>query len=64
MDLAKFFDEVNHDKLMSKIAKRVKEKKLLLLIRRYLQAGVMRGGLVKASDKGTPQGIGVNLSCN
>jgi len=56
MDLVKFFDEVNHDKLMSKIAKRVKDKKLLLLIRRYLQAGVMRAGLVKASDKGTPQG--------
>ena len=56
MDLAKFFDEVNHDKLMTKIAKTVKDKKLLLLIRRYLQAGVMRGGLVKASDKGTPQG--------
>lgn len=56
MDLAKFFDEVNHDKLMSKIAKKVKDKKLLLLIRRYLQAGVMENGLVKGSDKGTPQG--------
>lgn len=56
MDLAKFFDEVNHDKLMSKIALRVKDKKLLLLIRRYLQAGVMEKGLVKGNDKGTPQG--------
>ena len=56
MDLAKFFDEVNHDKLMSRIAKRVKDRKLLLLIRRYLQAGVMIDGLVQASDKGTPQG--------
>mgnify|MGYP001589041960 FL=1 len=56
MDLAKFFDEVNHDKLMSKIAKKVKDKKLLLLIRRYLQAGVMENGLVRGSDKGTPQG--------
>ena len=56
MDLAKFFDEVNHDKLMSKIAKRVKDRKLLLLIRRYLQAGIMEGGVVRASDKGTPQG--------
>jgi RNA-directed DNA polymerase len=56
MDLAKFFDEVNHDRLMSKIAKRVKDKRLLLLIRRYLQAGVMSNGLVRASDKGTPQG--------
>lgn len=56
MDLAKFFDEVNHDILMSRIAKRVKDKKLLLLIRRYLQAGVMEDGLVSASEKGTPQG--------
>jgi len=56
MDLAKFFDEVNHDKLMSKIAKKVKDKKLLLLIRRYLQAGVMENGLLRGSDKGTPQG--------
>jgi len=56
MDLAKFFDEVNHDRLMSKIAKTVKDKKLLSLIRRYLQAGVMSNGLVRASEKGTPQG--------
>src|SRR4030067_197 len=56
MDLAKFFDEVNHDILMSKVAKRVKDKKLLLLIRRYLQAGVMEDGLVSDSEKGTPQG--------
>jgi RNA-directed DNA polymerase len=56
MDLAKFFDEVNHDKLMLKIAKKVKDKRLLSLIRRYLQVGVMSNGLVKASDKGTPQG--------
>lgn len=56
MDLAKFFDEVNHDILMSKIAKRVKDKKLLLLIRRYLRAGVMSDGLVSTRYKGTPQG--------
>jgi len=56
MDLAKFFDEVNHDILMSKIAKKVKDKKLLLLIRRYLQAGIMNNGMVSARDKGTPQG--------
>ena len=56
MDLAKFFDEVNHEKLMSKIAKKVKDRKLLLLIRRYLRAGIMSNGVVKASDKGTPQG--------
>lgn len=56
MDLAKFFDEVNHDILMSKIAKKVKDRKLLLLIRRYLQAGIMSDGLVSTRDKGTPQG--------
>jgi RNA-directed DNA polymerase len=56
MDLAKFFDEVNHDILMSKMAKKVKDKRLLLLIRRYLQAGVMNDGLLSARDKGTPQG--------
>lgn len=56
MDLAKFFDEVNHDILMSKIAKKIKDKRLLLLIRRYLQAGIMSEGLVSARDKGTPQG--------
>jgi len=56
MDLAKFFDEVNHDKLMSKIAMKVKDRRLLLLVRCYLQAGVMSNGLVKASNKGTPQG--------
>jgi group II intron reverse transcriptase/maturase len=56
MDLAKFFDEVNHDILMSKIAKKVKDKRMLFLIRRYLQAGVMSGGLLSARDKGTPQG--------
>ncbi len=56
MDVAKFFDEVNHDKLMSKIAKKVKDRRVVLLIRRYLQAGVMSRGVVKASNKGTPQG--------
>jgi len=54
--LATFFDEVNHDILMSKMAKKVKDRKLLLLIRRYLQAGIMSDGLVSARDKGTPQG--------
>jgi RNA-directed DNA polymerase len=56
MDLAKFFDEVNHEKLMSKIANKVRDRKRLLLIRRYLQAGAMSNGVVNASDKGTPQG--------
>jgi len=56
MDLAKFFDEVNHDILMSRVARKVKDRKLLLLIKGYLQAGVMVNGIVSASDKGTPQG--------
>lgn len=56
IDLEKFFDKVNHDILMSKVARRVKDKKILLLIRRFLQAGVMEHGLVKATGEGTPQG--------
>lgn len=56
IDLEKFFDRVNHDILMSRVARKVKDKKILLLIRRFLQAGVMENGLVKASEEGTPQG--------
>jgi RNA-directed DNA polymerase len=55
-DLEKFFDRVNHDVLMSRVARKVKDKRVLRLIRRYLQAGVMIGGLVEASREGTPQG--------
>ena len=55
-DLEKFFDQVNHDKLMGQIAKRVKDKRVVRLIRGYLKAGVMENGLVRATDKGTPQG--------
>ena len=56
IDLEKFFDRVNHDVLMSRVARKVGDKKVLGLIRRYLQAGVMEGGLVEASREGTPQG--------
>jgi RNA-directed DNA polymerase len=55
-DLEKFFDRVNHDKLMSKIAERVSDKRLLKLIRSFLRAGVMEDGLVSSVDEGTPQG--------
>jgi RNA-directed DNA polymerase len=56
MDLEKFFDRVNHDILMSRLARRIKDKRILLLIRRFLQAGMMEGGLVSARTEGTPQG--------
>lgn len=56
LDLEKFFDRVHHDRLMRKLATRVKDKKVLLLIRRYLQAGVMEDGLVKPTAEGMPQG--------
>ena len=56
LDLEKFFDKVNHDILMGLVAKRVADKRLLRLIRGYLTAGVMEGGLVSPTVKGTPQG--------
>jgi RNA-directed DNA polymerase len=56
MDLAKFFDEVNHDVLMSKIAKKVEDKRILRLLRRYLRTGIMMDGIVSQREKGTPQG--------
>lgn len=56
LDLEKFFDMVNHDILMSLIAKKVEDKKLLKLIRKYLSAGVMTNGVVIPADEGTPQG--------
>jgi RNA-directed DNA polymerase len=55
-DLEKFFDRVNHDKLMGAIAKRVEDKRLLKLIRAFLNAGVMENGLMSPSVEGTPQG--------
>src|SRR6202166_4458480 len=56
LDLEKFFDRVNHDKLMGQIAKRVEDKRLRKLIRAFLNAGVMENGLVSPSVEGTPQG--------
>jgi RNA-directed DNA polymerase len=56
LDLEKFFDWVNHDKLMARIAERVSDKRLMKLIRGFLRAGVMEGGLVSPVDEGTPQG--------
>jgi RNA-directed DNA polymerase len=56
MDLEKFFDRVNHDVLMGLVAKRVSDKRLLRLIRGFLTAGVLAGGLVGPTEQGTPQG--------
>ncbi len=56
MDMKSFFDEVNHDRLMHHLSKLLKDKQLLRLIRKYLQSGVMVGGLVHQRLKGTPQG--------
>ena len=56
LDLEKFFDRVNHEKLMASIARRVADKRMLKLIRAFLTAGVMENGLVGPVDEGTPQG--------
>lgn len=56
IDLAKFFDRVNHDLLMARVARRVGDTRVLGLIRRFLQVGLMRGGLVRPRREGTPQG--------
>lgn len=56
IDLEKFFDRVNHDKLMGNLAKWIRDKRLLKIIRAFLNAGVMKDGLVSATTEGTPQG--------
>lgn len=56
LDLEQFFDRVNHDVLMGRLAKRIRDKRLLRLIRRYLEAGMMANGIVTEREEGTPQG--------
>lgn len=56
LDLKSFFDRVNHNKLMDLISQKVADKRLLQLIRRYLQSGIVEGGAVKSRTEGTPQG--------
>lgn len=56
IDLEKFFDKVNHDKLMGILASRIKDRTVLKLIRKYLQTGIMINGLVHETGEGTPQG--------
>lgn len=56
LDLEKFFDRVNHDVLMSRLARRISDKRVLGLIRRYLQAGMMSDGVVSQRVEGTLQG--------
>jgi len=56
VDLEKFFDRVNHDILMSRVARRIEDQRVLRLIRRYLEAGILSGGVITARRQGTPQG--------
>ncbi len=56
LDLAKFFDTVQHDVLMRRVSRRVKDKRVLHLVGRYLRAGMMEGGLTSPRTEGTPQG--------
>jgi len=56
VDLEKYFDSVNHDRLMSRLSKAINDKRVLILIRRYLTADLLQNGLVEQRQKGTPQG--------
>jgi RNA-directed DNA polymerase len=56
VDLSKFFDEVNHERLLSRLRKRITDRRVIHLIHRYLKAGIMEEGIVEPRTKGTPQG--------
>jgi retron-type reverse transcriptase len=56
IDLKAYFDTINHDKLMYLVEKKVKDKRVLRLIRHYLQSGIMEGGLFSPTEEGAPQG--------
>ena len=56
VDLSKFFDEVHHDRLLAKLRKRIKDRRVIHLIERYLRSGMMRNGIEEPRSKGTPQG--------
>ncbi len=60
IDLEKFFDKVNHDILMYKLSKYIKDKRVLKLIRKYLQSGILINGVVTKNEDGTPQGGPLN----
>ncbi len=63
IDLEKFFDRVNHDILMSRVCRKVKDKRILALIRRYLQCGIMEDGIVKTHKKGSLREVHYPLCC-
>ena len=63
LDLEKFFDRVNHDKLMAAVARRVRDKRMLKLIRAFLESGVMEGGLLSPVEENTPRKEGRCLLC-
>ena len=56
MDLEKFFDKVNHDILIDRLSRRIEDKRVLDLIRKYLKSGIMLNGVVVSNEEGTPQG--------